>query len=88
MPADAGAADRAEKQNAEDEIFGEVCALANDVMDVADLVMGEVRQEPVEERLDDSTRVLGGEEIGGHEENEAGPEHGGQPGAQPTGDER
>ena len=88
MPAFAGAADRAEKQNAEDEILGEVSALANDVMDVGDLMVGQMWEEPVEERLDDSTGVLGGKEIGGHKEDESGPEHGGPPGAQPTWNQR
>jgi hypothetical protein len=38
-PAEASAADGAEKQNAEDEILGEVGGLADDVMNVSNLVM-------------------------------------------------
>ena len=48
VPAGASAADRAEKQNAEDEIFGEVGALSDDVVDVNDLAVREVGQEPAE----------------------------------------
>lgn len=74
VPADARAADGAEKQNAEDEIFSEVGALSNDVMDMDDLVMREVGEEPAEKRLDDAAGVVGGEDVGGHEEDPASPE--------------
>ena len=74
VPADADAAHGAEKQDAEDEIFGEVGALANDVMDVDDLVMREVGEEPAEKRFDDAAGVVGGEDVGGHEEDPASPE--------------
>jgi hypothetical protein len=84
-PADAGAANGAEKQNGEDEIFGEVGALANDVVDVGDLAVGEVREEPAQERLDEVAGVFLREKVGGHPEDESGPEEGGPPGAQPGG---
>ena len=57
-PTQAGAADGAEKQNAEDEIFGEVRALANDVVNVDDLAMRQVGKEPVDERLNEAAGVL------------------------------
>ena len=88
MPADAGAANATEKQNAEDEVFSEVGALTDDVMDVGDLVVRQKGKEPAEERFDDAAGMFGGKEIGGHEEDEPGPEQGGPPGAQPTGNER
>jgi hypothetical protein len=84
-PADTGAADGAEEQNGEDEIFGEVGALTNDVVNVGDLAVGEVREEPAQERLDEVARVFLREEVGGHPEDEAGPEEGGPPGAEPVG---
>ena len=82
-PADARAADGAEKQNAEDEIFGEVRRLTDEVMNSRDLVMAQVRQEPAEKRFDDAARVILREEVGGHEEDETGPEEGGPPRTEP-----
>ena len=42
-----------------------------------------MREELAEEGLDDFAGVILGEEVGGHEEDEAGPEEGGPPGAEP-----
>ncbi len=70
-------------KNAEDEIFGEVSGLTDEVMNSRDLVMAQVRQEPAEKRFDDAARVVLREEVGGHEEDETGPEEGGPPGTEP-----
>ena len=88
VPTFAGSADAAEKQDTEDEIFGEVGALANEVVDVGDSMMAEMREQPSQERLDDAAGVFGGKEIGGHEEDPARPEQCRPPGAQPARDQR
>jgi hypothetical protein len=46
-------------------------------------VMAQVRQEPAEKRFDDAARVILREEVGGHEEDETGPEEGGPPRTEP-----
>ena len=87
-PASAIAADPAVDQEAEDKIFSEVGAFADDVVDEIELVFGEMRKEPFHEEGKNCRGVFGGEGVGGERENDAGPSDGGPPGAEPRGDEQ
>lgn len=53
MPSAPPATHRAKQQQAEHKIFGEVRAFANDVMDEIELVRGDGREKPAQDRLND-----------------------------------
>ena len=86
-PADARATNAAIEQEAKDEVFDEVGRLANVVVDQIKLRVGQAGYEPAEDGLDERGGVLGGEGVGGHDEDNGGPKEGGPPGAQPRGDQ-
>jgi hypothetical protein len=83
-PSELREADAAEEDQVEDEIFGEVRGLADDVMDGVELCCGEMRDQSVQDGVEDGAGIVGGEGVGGEGENEAGPQDGGPPGAEPV----
>src|SRR5579864_6950558 len=87
-PAFAIAPDAAVDEEAENEIFGEVGGLADDVVDEMELVLGEVRDEPFHEEGENGGSVFGGEGVGGKGEDDAGPGNGGPPGTKPRRNEK
>ena len=87
VPAAARSANAAIKENKEDEVFGEVSGLADEVVDGVNAFVGDGRNEPPENGFDNHAGVGGREGVCGGEENDGGPEQGGPPGAQPGRDE-
>jgi hypothetical protein len=83
-PTDLGEADAAEEDQVEDEVFGEVSGLADEVVDDVELRFGDVGKQSVQDGVEDGAGVVGGEGVGGEGENEAGPEDGRPPGAEPV----
>ena len=57
-------ADTAQDQQAQDEIFGEVRALANEVMDFEERSHRSAGEEPVKEWNDDAAGIFRGEQAG------------------------
>ena len=62
------------QQNTENEILGEVCRLADEAMDGLEPVVGQARNQPVQERREDRGGVLCRKAVGGHQEDHDRPE--------------
>ena len=87
-PAFAIAADAAVDQEAENKIFGEVRAFADDVVNELELSFGEMGKEPLHEERENGRGVVRGEGVGREGEDDAGPSNGGPPGAKPGGNQQ
>ena len=87
-PAFAIAANAAINQEAENKIFGEVGALADEMVDEIELILREPGEEPVNEGRQDAGGVFGRERVGGEREDDASPGDGRPPGAKPCGDQQ
>jgi hypothetical protein len=87
-PADAGPGpgrqpfvciERAENQQRQDCVFGQMAAFAKDMVDQVNLRLGHVRKKPAQERLDKERGMLVGAGIGGTAKDERHPEQHRQP---------
>jgi len=86
-PAFAIAAHAAVDQDAKNKIFGEVGALADDVVNETELVFGEVGEKPAHDWGENVRGVLGGERVSRERKDDAGPGDGWPPGPKPGGNE-
>jgi len=82
------AAHAAIKQQAKNKIFREVRALTDDVMDEFELVGGQRRIQPAQDRLEQRSGMLRRKRVCGHREDEACPYRDWPPGAHPSGHSR
>jgi len=87
-PAFAIASDAAINQEAENKIFGEVGAFADEMVHEIELILREPGEEPVNDRRQDVGCVFGRERVGGEREYDAGPSDGRPPRAEPGGDQQ
>src|SRR5260370_38235259 len=88
MPSHTSAANAAVDKRAKNEVFGEVRGLADAIVDEVELRGGEVRFEPAQEGLEERCSVPLGEGVGGHGEDNRGPQQRRPPYAQPCGDQQ
>src|SRR5260370_17839074 len=88
MPYDTSAANAAVDKRAKNEVFGEVSGLADAIVDEVELRGGEVGFEPAQEGLEERCSVPLGEGVGGHGEDNRGPQQRRPPYAQPGGDQQ
>src|SRR5260370_37639457 len=88
MPYDTSAANAAVDKRAKNEVFGEGRGLADAIVDEVELRGGEVRFEPAQEGLGERCSVPVGEGVGGHGEDNRGPQQRRPPYAQPWRDQQ
>jgi hypothetical protein len=79
-----GSAKAVIEKEAEDEVFAEVRAFADDVMNEIESTRRDRRKQPVEKGFDDAAGVSGGKGIGRKKRNDRGPEKSGPPSAEPV----
>src|ERR1700730_2951596 len=85
-PSNPAATNATVQEQAEDKVFGKVGGLANVMVNDFELMSGDRRLEPADDVLEERRGVSCGERVGGHGEDDGGPEKSGPPGAQPCGE--
>jgi hypothetical protein len=73
---------RAQHQQAKDEIFGDVPAFSDEVVSESDSVGSQAREEPMQKRLDDRLGIVRREPTRGECENDCGPDDNRRPTAE------
>src|SRR5690348_2792446 len=84
-PAAVIAAEPPEEEHAENKVFGKVGALANEMVNHAELMVSQMREEPAHDGQEHRCGVFGGEGVSRKSEDDASPDQGRPPRAKPGG---